>query len=99
MWNVTNAFVVNLSVADLLNTVFNCIFSYTFMKSGYDGFFIDALIKANVFIRKFAHLPIIFTRNWIFGSAFCTANHFFSFSTVCASAFTLSAISFDRSVL
>jgi len=33
MWNVTNSFIVNLSVADLLNSVFNSIFSFSFMKS------------------------------------------------------------------
>ena len=35
MWNVTNSFIVNLSVADLLNTVFNTIFSFITMKSRY----------------------------------------------------------------
>ncbi|XP_059088524.1 tachykinin-like peptides receptor 86C [Tigriopus californicus] len=70
MWNATNSFIVNLSIADLLNSIFNTIFSFIFMKS----------------------------RNWVFGKEFCTLNHFFAYSTVSASSFTLSAISLDRHI-
>ena len=34
MWSATNSYIVSLSIADLLNSVFNSIFSFIFMKSG-----------------------------------------------------------------
>ena len=34
MWNATNSFIVNLSLADLMNSFFNTVLSFTFMKSG-----------------------------------------------------------------
>ncbi len=63
MWNVTNSFIVNLSITDLLNSIFNCIFSFIFMKSRYvalfgmdfttlSGFFTPEKKESNEILKK-----------------------------------------------
>ena len=35
MWSVTNYFLLNLTLADILMATFNCIFSFIYMRDRY----------------------------------------------------------------
>ncbi|KAF2367701.1 G protein-coupled receptor rhodopsin-like [Trinorchestia longiramus] len=68
MRSVTNVFIVNLSIADAINAIFN--------------------VSLNAFYMLHMH--------WPFGLFFCKFNQFVAILSICASVFTLMAISFDR---
>ncbi|KAH9368485.1 hypothetical protein HPB48_018715 [Haemaphysalis longicornis] len=71
MRSVTNYFLVNLSVADLLTSTLNAVFNLVYMLESH----------------------------WPFGEAYCIFNNFIASLTVACSAFTMAAMSIDRSVL
>ncbi|XP_018028127.1 tachykinin-like peptides receptor 99D [Hyalella azteca] len=68
MRSVTNIFIVNLSIADAMNAIFNVVFNFIFM----------------------LHM------HWPFGYIYCKFNQFIAVLSICASIFTLMAVSFDR---
>ncbi|KAA0186977.1 hypothetical protein HAZT_HAZT005128 [Hyalella azteca] len=67
MRSVTNIFIVNLSIADAMNAIFNVVFNFIFM----------------------LHM------HWPFGYIYCKFNQFIAVLSICASIFTLMAVSFD----
>ncbi|KAL0281394.1 UNVERIFIED_CONTAM: hypothetical protein PYX00_002393 [Menopon gallinae] len=68
MRTVTNYFLVNLSIADIMVSTLNVTFNYTYMLNS----------------------------DWPFGYLYCKINPFIAVITICASVFTLMAISIDR---
>lgn len=68
MRNVTNYFLVNLSIADAMVSTLNVSVNFSYM----------------------------LTSNWSFGTAYCKMSQFVAVLSVCASVFTLMAISIDR---
>ncbi|KAF0765276.1 tachykinin-like peptides receptor 99D, partial [Aphis craccivora] len=71
MRNVTNYFLVNLSIADAMVSTLNVSVNFSYM----------------------------LTSNWTFGTAYCKISQFVAVLSICASVFTLMAISIDRSNL
>ena len=65
MRTVTNLLIFNLSLTDLINTVFNSTFSYIFMKNRWD---LDHNTKLTSYCNR--------SRNWIFGVLFCRLTAF-----------------------
>ena len=86
MWSVTNYFLLNLTLADILMATLNCIFSFIYMR--------DRSIFLQ--IQNLSQLRMVLNRNWHFGSVYCNINQFISYSTVPASVFTMLAITLDR---
>ena len=82
MWSVTNYFLLNLTLADILMATLNCIFSFIYMR--------DRCICNSSIVFYNCH------RVWYFGSFYCSLNQFISLSTVPASVFTMLAITLDR---
>lgn len=70
MRNVTNYFLVNLSIADAMVSTLNVSVNFSYM----------------------------LTSNWSFGTAYCKISQFVAVLSICASVFTLMAISIDRYV-
>lgn len=70
MRNVTNYFLVNLSIADAMVSTLNVSVNFSYM----------------------------LTSNWTFGTAYCKISQFVAVLSICASVFTLMAISIDRYV-
>lgn len=68
MRNVTNYFLVNLSIADAMVSTLNVSVNFSYM----------------------------LTSNWTFGTAYCKISQFVAVLSICASVFTLMAISIDR---
>ncbi|VVC27941.1 Neurokinin receptor,G protein-coupled receptor, rhodopsin-like,GPCR, rhodopsin-like, 7TM [Cinara cedri] len=68
MRNVTNYFLVNLSIADAMVSTLNVSVNFSYM----------------------------LTSNWSFGTAYCKISQFVAVLSICASVFTLMAISIDR---
>ena len=71
MWSVTNYFLVNLTIADLLMATLNCIPSFIFMRDSWAHYIIRY-----EFLRKASVSPTFFSRK-IMGlfwrnSSFCT---------------------------
>ena len=100
MQNVTNYFLVNLSLADLMMSCLNTIFNFIFMKSRYvrNAICRTFLSKSDYKIWLPGHESnfAIFCRDWIFGSVYCTINNFIAYMSVAVSVFTLVAICIDR---
>lgn len=89
MRTVTNYFLLNLSVSDLLMAVLNCVFNFIFM--------IDSGMKdSREHDWKFFFLFFSSFADWPFGYFYCIVNNFIANVSVAASVFTLVAISFDR---
>ena len=89
MWSVTNYFLLNLTMVDILMATLNCIFSFVYMRDRYIGLLDD--------INHFHGVHYYFSfRVWYFGSIFCSLTQFISLSTVPASVFTMLAITLDR---
>ena len=85
MRNVTNYFLVNLALADLGMVTLNCIPSFIFMRDR------SALLSSG----NTPHIPLC-SRQWIFGSVYCSINSFTSYLTVSVSVFTLLALTVER---
>ncbi|XP_050429344.1 tachykinin-like peptides receptor 99D isoform X1 [Adelges cooleyi] len=68
MRNVTNYFLVNLSIADAMVSSLNVTVNFSYM----------------------------LTSNWSFGTIYCKISQFVAVVSICASVFTLMAISIDR---
>ena len=89
MWSVTNYFLLNLTMADILMVTLNCIFSFIYMRDRQvlKMFYKDCISSLNF---------LSISRVWYFGSIFCSLTQFISLSTVPASVFTMLAITLDR---
>ncbi|KAI8424560.1 hypothetical protein MSG28_003016 [Choristoneura fumiferana] len=110
MRTVTNYFLVNLSLADLMMASLNCLFNFIYM------------LHSNATQRLLQHAhcaPPLCSRDyptkltpahnyprfhhyyncqidWVFGVRYCQLSNFIANVTVAASVFTLTGISFDR---
>ena len=84
MRTVTNLLIFNLSLTDLINTVFNSTFSYIFMKNRWEFF--------NAQSMRYRNAP----RNWIFGVLFCRLTAFMTHLSIVASVLTMAAIAGER---
>ena len=93
MRTITNLLIFNLSLADLINTIFNSTFSYVFMKNRWSSnfhFYTTAW-------RPIEYNSLTFTfRNWIFGILFCRLSSFMTHLSIVASVLTMAAIAMER---
>ena len=84
MRTVTNLFIFNLCMADLINTIFNSTFNYIFMKNKYD-IDVTGLLKQHFTFR-----------DWIFGAYFCRVTNFMTHMSIVAGVLTMAAIAMER---
>ena len=84
MRTVTNLLIFNLSLTDLINTVFNSTFSYIFMKNRWEFY--------STQLTSYRNVP----RNWIFGVLFCRLTAFMTHLSIVASVLTMAAIAGER---
>ena len=74
MWSVTNYFLLNLTISDIMMATLNTPVSFIYMRDRLDfreGKFNKEAFKTQMFIRV-----------WHFGAVYCTINQFISLSTV-----------------
>ena len=83
MRSVTNYFIVNLSIADIMNATLNVIPNFTYMLTGNWPF---GKLEVDFFGVELTFL----------GKYFCKLGGYISILSVCVSVFTLVAISVDR---
>ena len=70
MWSITNYFVLNLSLADILLAGLNCSFSFLYMR--------DRPVVRDHHHGYYGH----HFREWKFGGAYCSINQFISVCSV-----------------
>jgi len=84
MWSITNYFVLNLSLADILLAGLNCSFSFLYMR--------DRPVVRDHHHGYYGH----HFREWKFGGAYCSINQFISVCSLAASVLTMMAITLER---
>ena len=99
MRTVTNLLIFNLSLTDLINTVFNSTFSYIFMKNRSDFQSHQSLHpQQNIHVTTSDPInELLWHRNWIFGVLFCRLTAFMTHLAIVASVLTMAAIAGERS--